>query len=76
MPPSCPSCGKPLVSRQSPLCSHCGAKIPAALLFSAEERNQIAAEEQRAKERLEQLEAENEQKAKAARAQKRGFRRF
>ena len=41
----CPSCLKPLVSGLSSLCNLCGAKIPTALLVSAEERKKIEADE-------------------------------
>jgi uncharacterized protein YhaN len=62
----CPSCRKPLVSGISPLCNFCGVKIPSELLFTAEERKKIEADERRAKEMRESLEAERIKKKKEA----------
>jgi hypothetical protein len=58
----CPSCQRPLLSGLSPLCSHCGAKVPAELLFSREEKTKIEAEEARAKNALAVVEKDYEQK--------------
>jgi hypothetical protein len=62
----CPACRKPLLSGFSPRCNHCGAAIPAQLLFSAEKKAAIEAEEWRAKQALAAAEAarakENEAK--------------
>ena len=58
----CPSCGKPLVSRLSPLCSYCGARLPAELLFSKEEKERIEADELRARKAIEEEDAEKTKK--------------
>lgn len=63
---SCPACHKPLVSGFSPLCNYCGAAIPASLRFTAAEKHAIEAEEQKAKQLLEEREAERIKKAKEA----------
>ena len=46
------------------LCNNCGAAIPVARRFSEGEKRKIEADEQRAKELLEQMEAERIKKAK------------
>jgi predicted amidophosphoribosyltransferase len=62
----CPNCQKPLISRISLLCNLCGARVPSDLLFSAEERIKIEADERRAKELLESREAERNKRMKDA----------
>jgi len=44
-PPKCPSCDRALMSRISPLCSWCGAKVPDGLRFSPEEIQKMEDEE-------------------------------
>ena len=58
----CPSCGKPLVSRVAPLCSFCGARLPAELLFTKEEKARFEADESRARKALEETDAERKKK--------------
>lgn len=62
MKPKCPSCGKPLVSRLSLLCSYCGARLPAELLFTKEEKARIEADDLRARKALEEADAERKKK--------------
>jgi hypothetical protein len=62
----CPSCLKPLLSGFSPLCNHCGFALPPHLLFSADEKGKIEAEELRSRQVIEQLESERKKKAEAA----------
>lgn len=62
---ACPACKKPLLSRHSPLCSFCGVKLPAELLFTPEEKKRIEADEKKTTERLEQIQAEREKEAQA-----------
>jgi len=63
---TCPSCGKPLVSRFSPLCSYCGARLPAELLFTKRERARIEADESKARKALEAAETERTKKGEGA----------
>lgn len=65
----CPACEKPLLSRLSPLCSHCGARVPVELLFSPAEKARIEAGEARAREALAAMEAAREKRP----ARKPGF---
>jgi len=58
----CPSCQRPLLSGFSPLCAHCGAKVPVELLFSREEKVAIEADEARARDALAAVEKDQEQK--------------
>jgi hypothetical protein len=62
----CPSCGKPLISRLSPLCSYCGARLPSELLFSEEEKERIEADDLRARKALEEADAERKRKGEGA----------
>jgi hypothetical protein len=61
----CPLCKKPLMSRHSPLCAFCGAKLPAELLFTPGEKKKIEAEEKVTAERLERIQAEREKESQA-----------
>jgi uncharacterized Zn finger protein (UPF0148 family) len=62
----CPACGKPLVSRVSPLCSYCGARLPAEMLFTKEEKERIEADDLRARKALEEADAERKKKSEGA----------
>ena len=65
--PVCPACKKPLLSRHSPLCSFCGAKVPAQLLFTPAEKKAIEAQERQAARELTQREAERLRRARERR---------
>ena len=62
----CPSCGKPLLSRVSPLCSYCGARLPTELLFTKEEKARIEADELKTRNALDAAEAERTKKGEGA----------
>ena len=60
--PLCPSCQRTLLSRMSPLCNRCGAPVPAALLYTAEERKRLQAEDDARDARMKANEREHRER--------------
>ncbi len=59
----CPNCKRQLISRSSPLCNWCGAKVPEGFLYTETERQQIEQEESKRREQLIAIEKKEEREA-------------
>jgi hypothetical protein len=55
----CPNCKRKLISRMSPLCNWCGAKVPEVFLYTETERQQIEREEAERREQINKIAKEN-----------------
>ena len=64
--PTAQPMNKPLVSRVSPLCSYCGARLPTELLFTKEEKARIEADELKTRNALDAAEADRTKKGEGA----------
>lgn len=61
---NCPHCHRLLYSRRHPLCGFCGGKLPAELLFTAEEIAALDAEKEELAKRRAKAKAKEEEEKK------------